>query len=96
MSFPCPKCHNPRSRAYDTRALESTAYHGMAIRRRRECMKKSCKHRWSTLEEVAVLTRGPKPKIQTSAFADVEAKVNRFVANKLNQLAYKLRKGQPL
>ena len=42
----CPKCHSVRDQVIDSRMIQE----GMAIRRRRECLK--CKNRFTTYEEV--------------------------------------------
>jgi len=45
----CPACHHDDSKVTDSRLINQ----GMAIRRRRECLK--CKFRFSTYEEVEIL-----------------------------------------
>jgi len=45
----CPACHHVDSKVTDSRLINE----GMAIRRRRECLK--CKFRFSTYEEVEIL-----------------------------------------
>lgn len=45
----CPACHNEDTKVIDSRVLSE----GMAIRRRRECVK--CGFRFSTYEEVEIL-----------------------------------------
>ncbi|MDD5040363.1 MAG: transcriptional regulator NrdR [Patescibacteria group bacterium] len=45
----CPACHNPDTKVTDSRIVDD----GMAIRRRRECLK--CAFRFSTYEEVEIL-----------------------------------------
>lgn len=45
----CPACHHADSKVTDSRLINE----GMAIRRRRECLK--CKFRFSTYEEVEIL-----------------------------------------
>lgn len=47
----CPVCGHPQTKVIDSRAMND----GMAIRRRRECEKKSCKFRFSTTEEMELL-----------------------------------------
>ncbi|HLD22056.1 MAG TPA: transcriptional regulator NrdR [Patescibacteria group bacterium] len=46
----CPSCHVEDTRVIDSRVIED----GIAIRRRRECTK--CEFRFSTLEEIEILT----------------------------------------
>lgn len=46
----CPSCHTEDTRVIDSRVIED----GFAIRRRRECSK--CTFRYSTIEEIEILT----------------------------------------
>ena len=45
----CPACHNTDTKVLDSRVISE----GLAIRRRRECLK--CNFRFSTYEEVEIL-----------------------------------------
>lgn len=45
--FACPKCQHPESRVIDTREREE----GSVLRRRRECLEPTCRHRWNTEEK---------------------------------------------
>ncbi|MDO8425070.1 MAG: transcriptional regulator NrdR [bacterium] len=48
--------HCPRCRSSDTKVLDSrVTADGLTIRRRRECSRKRCEFRFSTLEEIAIL-----------------------------------------
>ncbi|MDO8463167.1 MAG: transcriptional regulator NrdR [bacterium] len=50
----CPKCRSKETRVLDSRVSPD----GVAIRRRRECVRKPCSFRFSTLEEIAILDLG--------------------------------------
>lgn len=47
----CPRCRSRDTRVVDSRVTAD----GLSIRRRRECGKKRCSFRFSTLEEIAIL-----------------------------------------
>ena len=44
----CPKYNNGDSKVIDSRPLSTAG--NPRIRRRRECLRKRCKHRWTTYE----------------------------------------------
>lgn len=61
------------------------------VRRRYEC--EACQHRWSTIErQEDVLPRG-QPTPLGSLSADEHAKLDKLVAHRIQQIAYRLRKG---
>jgi len=47
----CPVCGNDNTRVLDSRVASD----GVTVRRRRECSKKKCSFRFSTIEEVEIL-----------------------------------------
>jgi transcriptional repressor NrdR len=47
----CPRCRHKDTKVVDSRMSAG----GVAIRRRRECLRKRCVFRFSTIEEVAIL-----------------------------------------
>ena len=47
----CPACNNESTRVLDSRVASD----GVTVRRRRECSKKKCGFRFSTIEEIEIL-----------------------------------------
>jgi transcriptional repressor NrdR len=52
----CPKCHTKNTKVYDTRSAQG----GKATKRRRMC--DSCKHRFTTVEEVKIFDQMVKKR----------------------------------
>ncbi len=88
MSFPCIKCKKA-SAVIDTRV--ASFQDGTRVRRRRECLNKKCKARWTTVEMLAT-------KTQDGSFTAIRPedlkKINGNVAKKLHALAYLVQKGK--
>lgn len=90
MSLPCPRC-GKSSQVLDTRTLPANNMRGVAIRRRRECVRK---HRWTTIEVEAAVWRGNPEATNAASTAELRAAIEVIVSKQLMALAYKFRKGQ--
>lgn len=88
-AFSCPDCGDAGfvKDVRPTRRFEQTQ-----IRRRYEC--EACQRRWTTLEKQEdTLPRGePSPIGQLSP--EEKLKLDKLVANRIQQLAYRLRRGR--
>ena len=84
--LPCTKC-GEKTQVIDTRTRRQ--HHSMQVYRRRYCLNKACKHRFSTVELVAARIGRSYNIARTYAVLDTVEK--RAILNKVNQLFKQIR-----
>lgn len=87
--FICPLCQE-LGRVVDSRGGGTGGFH---IRRRYQCDNSDCAERWSTVERVEILKAG-EPSVLAKLTKAQKLELSKLVANKLQWIAYKLRRGQ--
>jgi len=89
-SFVCPACHELAT-IVDVRPNGTGGE--FTVRRRYACNEAECGHRWTTGERTEDLSRGQRSMLETLSPLE-QLRISKLCANKLQQLAYKLRNGK--